>query len=178
MTILDNSVAVVGSDGEVARQIARLRDVPRLYNFEFTLNDSLQKMCLVAVSEESAERLFYEIIAPAKPHIDSRGSSGVLDYIAPDLIKYYRRKLGTQLIDRYHAYMRVKAEQAEAAKNAEEVKNAAAKTKRKEQEREHSLNILDQTLNYIKRIGALKAEKETEQSKDFRAWINTDGNNQ
>ena len=95
-------LALVGSDGEAARQIARLRDVPRIYNFEFTLNDSLQKMCLVAVSEEEAERLFYEILTPAKPHIDSRGSSGVLDYIVPDLIKYYRRKVGTQLIDKYH----------------------------------------------------------------------------
>jgi hypothetical protein len=175
MSILDNSVALVGSDGESARQLARLRDVPRIYNFEFTLNDSLQKMCLVAVSEEGAERLFYELIAPAKPHIDSRGSSGVLDYVAPDLIKYYRRKLGTQLIDRYHAYMRVKAEQAEAARKAEEVNFAAVKARRKEQERDHAVDYLTNAINFVKRMNVFTQRKEDEQAKDFKEWMKNDG---
>lgn len=175
MTILDNSVALVGSDGQAERQLARLRDVPRIYNFEFTLNDSLQKMCLVAVSEEAAERLFYELVAPAKPHIDSRGSSGVLDYVAPELIKYYRRKLGTQLIDKYHAYMRAKAEQAEATKKTEEIKSAAAKARRKEQERDHAVDYLTNAINFVKRMNVFTQRKEDEQAKDFKEWIKKDG---
>jgi len=174
VTILDSAM-VVGSDGEYQRRLQDLKETPRIYEFQYMLDDNLCKITLAAVSEDDAERLFVELMGDSKYRVESRGSSGHLDYVCPSLLKFYRRRLGKDLIDRHNAFLQARVEAEAKKKTAEEVKNAAAKARNKEQKEAHGADVFISTWNYLKRLGIFKAENEKEEMKRFSAWMKQDG---
>jgi hypothetical protein len=163
--------AEVSQDKVYPEQINELKTLPRVWDFQYMKSDNVFKMSVLAPDYESANFIFYNIVgSDARLESGPNGGQNV-HYQSPDCEKLYRKRLGTKIRDGYYAWIRQKKEAQEKATQAEVEKRKAEKSKKKERQINHALDILAQAAAYARKLGLANAQREKEQAEDFSKWV-------
>lgn len=153
MSILENFDGVF-SDKFYEMEMEKRNSLPRIYQYQYTIEgeDNVYNEVFASWNENSADRFFHHLQKGKKYRIESRGSNGVLNHIAPDCLKFYKRILPKQLVDDYNAFFETQ-QRADALRIEKEAQDKVAKREQaKEQKRNHAMNLAQQTMEYLKKL--------------------------
>jgi hypothetical protein len=163
----------VFSNREYEQQQQHFKEANKLYRFTFILGDNQYKTGILAPNDKEAALLFDLLAAEngGKIRVENQEMIGVCDFMTPDLEKVYRKKLSMAVYDKFYSVLRQDKEIREKQAQAEVEKRKVEKAKKKEQQVNHALDILQQAAAYARKLGLMKEKRDAENDKNFHEWM-------
>jgi len=174
------SNATIESAREYETYQNHLKETPKLFRFTYFDGADVYKTSILAPTEIEAQLLFDLLAAESgrQMRVENQEYCGVCDFMTPNLAKAYNKKLSTGVYDKFYAVLKLEKENQDRQVQAEEQKRKLKSEKRKEQKRDHALDVLINAVNFAKKLGLWRDEREQEQAEDFSAWMKKDGDHQ
>lgn len=173
------SNATIESAREYETYQNHLKETPKLYRFTYFDGADVYKSSILAPNETEAQLLFDLLAAESgkQVRVENQEYMGICDFMTPDLIKVYNKKVSMTVHDKFYAVLKIEREIQERQAQDKNQKHKAQAERVKEHKRDHGLNVLLDAVRYAKKLGLWKEQKDKEETENFSAWMKKDGSN-